>query len=328
VTLSLICPACGRTLDRSLVQRAVCTGCRLEYSETLGIPDLRGPGAVTPEWDVAIVEQMVACYPQATYAELIDIRLRGAPTFGDLIGHEVGYLLTQTERGRRMVGMFQTRLAQYFGPTARAAALDIGCGSGASLPPLGERYDQVVGIDPSLPDLILARKALEIEGVANVQLVQAFGQRLPFPDGSFDYVNALNVLEHIFDLSAVLCEAHRVLRPAGGFGADSRNRFDLFLPEPHVKIRWVGLMPRRWAKSYVQWRKGVGYDATRLLSYAELRRELRGLFRQRYKVVLPYVSAYGSPAWIDEWLSRLERVPILRDLALWVFPSHLVLAQR
>ncbi|HET7088910.1 MAG TPA: class I SAM-dependent methyltransferase [Anaerolineae bacterium] len=277
---------------------------------------------------MAIVEQLVACYQQATYAELIDIRLRGAPTFGDLIGHEVDYLLTQNERGRGMVGMFQTRLAQFFGPTSRAAALDIGCGSGASLLALAERYDQVVGIDPSLPDLMLARKALETEGITNIQLIQAYGQRIPFPDGSFDYVNALNVLEHVFDLSAVLREAYRVLRPAGGFGADSRNRYDLFLPEPHVKIRWVGLLPRRWAKRYVRWRRGVGYDATRLLSYAELRRDLHRHFGRRYKIVFPYACAYGSPAWIDRWLSRLERMPILRDLALWVFPSHLVLARR
>ncbi|MGH2521891.1 MAG: methyltransferase domain-containing protein [Anaerolineales bacterium] len=294
----------------------------------MGIPDLRGPGVIGLEVDEIIVEQMLANYDRATYAELLDLRLHGAPTFGDLIGHETAYHLDQAERGREMVSMFQIRLAEFFGTSAQALALDIGCGSGASLVALAESYQHVAGIDPSLPDLILAQKALEARKVANVQLVQAYGQRLPFPDQAFDYVNALNVLEHVFDFDSVLCEIYRVLKPGGGFAADSRNRFDLLLPEPHVKIRWVGWLPRRWAKTYVRWRRGVGYEATQLLSLADLRRGLDRRFGSGYRIVFPHVSAYGGPAWVESWLARLEHMPIMRDLVLWIFPSHLVLAKR
>lgn len=329
MNLSVICPVCGQAFSQSSAEGLYCTACRLEYPQTLGIPDLRGPGAVTPEWDVAIVKQMMACYSQASYAELLEIRLKGAPTFGDLLGHEVDYLVGHNARGAEMVKMFLARLAQCCGGVgATTSALDLGCGQGASLPTLARLYTQVVGIDPSLPDLLLARKTLDTGRLDNVQLIQAYGQRLPFPDGSFDYVNALNVFEHVFDLDAILGESFRVLRSGGRLGADSRNRFDLFLPEPHVKVRWVGFMPRRWASRYVWWRKKVGYEGTCLLSYTDLQRGLQRHFGRQYRIVFPQVSAYGGPAWVDSWLNRFERAPILRDFLLWTFPSYLVLAWR
>jgi ubiquinone/menaquinone biosynthesis C-methylase UbiE len=271
---------------------------------------------------------MVSHYPSATYDELLEIRLRNAPTYKYLVGHEAEYMRAQVERGRRMVGMFHRRVREHFQWSGDEAALDIGCGGGSSLLAMAEQFDHLVGLDPGLPELILARKNLEQAGITNVTLVQAYGQRIPCPMDSFDYVNALNVLEHVFDLEALMREVYRVLKPGGVFAGDSRNRFDLFLPEPHVKVRWVGLMPRRWAARYVRWRRKVPYTSTWLLSYWELQRVLRRYFQARARLTFPYVAAYGFPHRWDAWLLRLEKVPLLSTMALWVFPSHLALAQK
>ena len=231
-------------------------------------------------------------------------------------------------RGKKMVAMFMERLVERAGMAGKKTALDIGCGMGAGLSMLAETFEQVVGLDPSLPDLILARKALETQGFRNFRLIQAFGQHMPFPDMSFDHISAVNVLEHVFNLDLVLSEVFRLLRLGGGFAADSRNRFDLFLPEPHVKLRWVGWLPRSWAKPYVEWRKHVGYDATYLFSYSELWHGLRRHFGIQSDVLFPRVKAYGGPAWVDRWIDYLERIPGVRHVALCFFPAHLALGWR
>jgi SAM-dependent methyltransferase len=48
-------------------------------------------------------------------------------------------------------------------------------------------------------------------------LVGDIQKKLPYPDGYFDRVLAIHVLEHLPDLPAALGEVHRLLAPAGRF---------------------------------------------------------------------------------------------------------------
>lgn len=271
---------------------------------------------------------MCEFYPTVGFDELLRLRFSNAPTTEPLLDYYIQYHLRLNERGRKMFNMFRAVLEIHFGRPEHGLALDLGCGMGTSMISMAQVFDEVCGLDPSLPELLLAKKYLETQGVTNVTLVQGLGQHLPFPSETFDYVNAQNVLEHVFDLEAVLSEVHRTLRRGGYFCGDSRNRFDLFLPEPHVRLRWVGYLPRRWMGHYVRWRRGVAYEATYLLSYGELKQGLKRQFGPHQRIVFPHVAAYGGPAWVDRALSRIQAIPLLREVLLWVFPVHLALARR
>lgn len=76
--------------------------------------------------------------------------------------------------------------------------------------------------------------------------VVAVGERLPFPDSRFDGAFAINVLEHVTDLDAVVSESARVLDEGGiwlaitpngswEFWLDLAERWKLKIPEgPHT----------------------------------------------------------------------------------------------
>ncbi len=331
--LPLACPACGAALPQAPQATAlVCPACGQKYPQTLGIPDLRYPPPPPDPAEQAVAAALLKNYASLDYAALVRLRLQLEPgsqaASEALMAHITGYVLAQEERGRRMIAMYREELRRQYRPPKGGTALDLGCGSGASLLTLAQDFEQVAGVEPSLASLLLARKALESRGVRNAILVQGYGQHLPFPAGIFEYANALNVLEHVFEVETVLREVARVLRPGGCFAADSRNRFDLFLPEPHVQIRWVGLLPRRWAAPYVRLRTGLRYDHTRLLSYRELRRALRAAFGDSFHITFAYPSAYGGSPRADALVRTLAKIPLLNTLALLVYPSHLAVARK
>src|ERR1051325_2823751 len=90
----------------------------------------------------------------------------------------------------------------------RPRILDVGCGTGANLLMLS-KYGDAEGVDISEDALAFCRE----RGLDKVKL--GAGEELPYENGTFDLVTALDVVEHMDDDLAGLKEMRRVLRPAG-----------------------------------------------------------------------------------------------------------------
>lgn len=107
--------------------------------------------------------------------------------------------------GRRKI--LGTLLDKYH-PGVNGPVLDAGCGPGANLSLLAE-YGQVTGVDSSPVAVRLCRERYPFP------IIQAPVENLPFPDGYFQLVAALDLLEHVPDDRLVLKELHRVCAPGG-----------------------------------------------------------------------------------------------------------------
>lgn len=329
--VSLICPACHTLLQTGAGQH-ICPSCRQIYPHTLGIPDLCGPEAQSSPVETAVVARLCELYPTATFEELNWARISAYQDFysvdEELLEHYRQYNSALQTRGQRFHQMFRAKLAQHLSAPRLGLALNIGCGTGAGTAAIATEFEHVAGLDINMPSLIVAKKLIESQGLSNVTLVQGSALCLPFLDRSFDYTIAINVLEHIFEPAAMLDEVYRVLATDGVFGGDSRNRFDLFFPEPHVKLRWVGFLPRRWMSPYVRWRIGDNYNQTYLLSFGDLRRALQTAFGREWRIVLPKVSAYGASARVERLIDRASRIGPLCAILTRLSPTYLALARR
>jgi SAM-dependent methyltransferase len=83
-----------------------------------------------------------------------------------------------------------------------------GCGVGMYLGKLNALAEQAVGLD------IEHERTIEAQQLAP-GVVCGAGERLPFPEGTFDLVLSHEVLEHVQDDQAAIAEMVRVLRPGG-----------------------------------------------------------------------------------------------------------------
>jgi len=109
---------------------------------------------------------------------------------------------------RRMV------LELLFNEPSLRRCLDVGCGTGDYLPALLERNLDVWAVDAA-PAMV--QQVRERYGAKNPSLHLSEGdvERLPYPDGWFDAVLCIGVVEYLRDDRPSLSEIHRVLRPGG-----------------------------------------------------------------------------------------------------------------
>lgn len=95
----------------------------------------------------------------------------------------------------------------------RGDALDLGCGNGKTVSTLLDLGYRVTGADFSETAVDMCRENFG----DTAKFVACDILDLPFPDGSFDYVTAVHVLEHIGDqdMGRAASEIRRILRPGG-----------------------------------------------------------------------------------------------------------------
>ncbi len=107
----------------------------------------------------------------------------------------------------------------YFGHELKLTGqriFDLGCYCGGRAVAWGERYGlaHVAGIDihPAMAEA--GNRFAAMRGVS-ADFRVGFGEAIPYPDQSFDAVLTFDVLEHVRDLSRVLNECYRILKPGG-----------------------------------------------------------------------------------------------------------------
>lgn len=88
--------------------------------------------------------------------------------------------------------------------------LGFGSAYGEEFRPIADRIEQLVIVDPS--DAFVRK---QVHGIPTIYVKPTIEGRLPFSDQDFDLVSCLGVLHHIPNVSFVLGELYRCLKPGG-----------------------------------------------------------------------------------------------------------------
>lgn len=114
--------------------------------------------------------------------------------------------------------------------------LDIGCGGGATLRRLLKRSDgsRVYGIDISEESVAKAKKVNEKVLDKQVFVQQGSAERLPYEEGKFELVTAVETVYFWPDLPDCFAEVQRVLKSGG--------RFAIMLEVVSADSKWTDLV--------------------------------------------------------------------------------------
>ena len=132
---------------------------------------------------------------------------------------------------------------------ATGRVLDVGCGVGQVVGRLHREGYEVYGVEVSEPNLERAKK--------QCPRCQWFdGKRLPFPDGHFASVGALNVLEHVEEPEAFIEELVRVTELGGRIVISSPNFFRVLgFRDYHPRMRGITNKLRNGWRLLTKWRQ-------------------------------------------------------------------------
>lgn len=312
----LICPKCQGSLSDSQ-DSMDCLNCKLEFPVYKGVPDFRCVNSdfQPSKQEIKIRNALLSAYDKASFEQLIEIRYGLSKGYSqNLCEQQKTFELSYEQKG--IFRSFQiNKLLNNSGRVLpeKSIFLDIGCGSGTAVPWIMNGFDRGIGVDYSLIDLIMGSKFLEERKIINLTLVCADARKLPLASDVFSFVNATDVIEHILPGQAeFMKEVKRVLKNCGGFYFNSPNRYNVFTPEPHVKVRLVGFMPRVLMNRYVQMIKGVSYKTIRLLSLAELKSLIKNDFGHNYILEGPFFDL-NAPA-TDFKRKFIKQFPFLLKL--------------
>jgi SAM-dependent methyltransferase len=114
------------------------------------------------------------------------------------------------------------RLVAFDGYRGRTV-LEVGCGAGVDLARFARGGAKVAGVDLAASAIDLARANFEQQGLQG-RFEIADGERLPFPDNSFDLVYAHGVVQYTADPRRLVEECRRVLKPGGEAVVQVYNR--------------------------------------------------------------------------------------------------------
>jgi 2-polyprenyl-6-hydroxyphenyl methylase / 3-demethylubiquinone-9 3-methyltransferase len=156
------------------------------------------------------------------------------------------------------LGYIRDHVAEHFGRDAKKLGclkgfriLDIGCGAGLLTEPLARLCAEMTGIDPAAENIAAAR-AHAVESGVTVDYRDMTAEDLAANGEQFDVVLAMEVVEHVNDVSLFVLTCGSLVKPGGLFFTATLNRtlksFALAIVGAEYILGWLPRGTHQWDK--------------------------------------------------------------------------------
>lgn len=198
-------------------------------------------------------------------------------------------------------------------------ALDLGAGRGIASYALAKDGWKVTALEPDASSLVGANaiRTLAQESGLPISVEENWGEKLPFPDETFDLVHARAVLHHAKDLGLLCREAARVLKKGGLFIAtrehviSHQEDLPVFLAR-HPLHHLYGGENAYTFREYKAAIEGAGIHLRQVLNpfqsdinlFPETKNKLKQRIARKF-----HLPAAIVPDWVPGWLGRISNAP-------------------
>jgi 2-polyprenyl-6-hydroxyphenyl methylase/3-demethylubiquinone-9 3-methyltransferase len=156
------------------------------------------------------------------------------------------------------LAFIRDRICVHFGRDAKSLEclkdlriLDVGCGGGLVCEPLARLGASLVGIDPGATNIAAARLHAEKSGL-EIDYRTTTAEELADAGERFDVVLALEVVEHVADVTLFVRRCAEMVKPGGLAIVATLNRtlksFAFAIVGAEYVLRWLPAGTHRWEK--------------------------------------------------------------------------------
>jgi 2-polyprenyl-6-hydroxyphenyl methylase / 3-demethylubiquinone-9 3-methyltransferase len=136
-------------------------------------------------------------------------------------------------------------------PLAGLTILDVGCGGGLISEPLARLGAAVTGLDPAEENIAVARAHAAEQGLG-IEYIAGTTDDPGLTGRQFDCVSALEVVEHVPDVTQFLRSCAALVKPGGLFLTSTINRtaksYALAIVAAEYVLRWLPRGTHQWSR--------------------------------------------------------------------------------
>lgn len=210
-----------------------------------------------------------------------------------------------------------------FVPTSPCKVLDVGSGRGIAAYALARDGHAVTALEPDPSDSVGAGSIRQLarDTGQTIDVIETWGETLPFPSASFDVVHCRQVLHHARDLGRLCSQIGRVLKPGGTFIATrehviSRKKDLPSFLDSHPLHRYYGGEHAYLLREYTEAIENAGLMISHVLNplqtpinlYPATRDELKVRLARKLRLPFPHLIPDAALTLVGRWINTPGRL--------------------